>query len=59
MRDLVKRIMNIQLPPNDSALSSQLIRYINNTTATMRRNLWVKTRLTCYKLVHIYQTAKG
>jgi len=59
MRDLVKTIMNIRLPPNDSALSSQLIRYINNTTATMRRMLRVKTGLKCYKLVHIYQTAKG
>lgn len=39
MRDLVKTIMNIQLSPNDSALPSQLIRYINNTTATMRQKL--------------------
>ena len=38
MRDIVKTIMNIWLLPNDSALSSQLIRYINNTTATMRRS---------------------
>jgi hypothetical protein len=53
MRDLVKMIMDIQLPPNDSALSSQLIRYINNTTATMGQKLLVKTRLKCYKLVHI------
>jgi hypothetical protein len=59
MRNLVKTKMNIQLSPNDSALSSQLIRYINNTTATMRQKLWDKTRLKCYKLVHIYQTAEG
>lgn len=39
MWDLVKTIMNIQLPPNASGLSSQLIRYINNTTATMRQKL--------------------